>query len=62
MKLHEEFKLYEDMWEPADITITSCDIEETVDHMKEWGRLPKLPYGWFIDDVCIYVGQTMNFL
>ena len=19
-------------------------------------------YGWFIDDVCVYVGQTMNFL
>ena len=19
-------------------------------------------YGWFIDDICVYVGQTMNFL
>ena len=37
--------------ESSDITIISCDLEETIDHMENMGRLPRLPYGWFIDDI-----------
>ena len=37
--------------ESSDITIIGCDLEEIIDHMQKWGRCPKLPYGWVIDNI-----------
>lgn len=33
------------------IQIVGCDLEETIDHMMKWGRCPKLPWGWIIDNI-----------
>jgi hypothetical protein len=51
--LGEDLKLSSKLQEAesSDITIIGCDIEETIDHMEKWGRCPKLPFGWFIDDI-----------
>ena len=51
--LGEELKLTSKLHEAksSDITIIGCDLEETIDHMQKWGRCPKLPYGWFIDNI-----------
>jgi hypothetical protein len=47
---YEYSGLHEDV-DDSTSTICSCDLEKTIDHMENMGRLPRLPYGWFIDDI-----------
>lgn len=77
MKLYEEFKEYEKLWDSlvewkaiqtgtntspntTAATTTSksktqeilgCNLEETIDNMSNYGRFPRIPLFWLIDDI-----------
>ena len=77
MKLYEEFKEYEKLWDnlvewkaiqtgtntspnTTAATTTSksntqeilgCNLEETIDNMSNYGRFPRIPLFWLIDDI-----------
>jgi hypothetical protein len=76
MKLYEEFKEYEKLWDnlvewklaptntnttPASNNTTTssnkaqeilgCELEDIIDNMEDYGRFPRIPLFWFIDDI-----------